>query len=156
MKLKDAQRLESLLDQNEVSSLSEVHENASIQRAMEDAMLVRKALHQTLPTTGWSKDVASRLQPYLKDAPRASWLEKLRHTLSDIFYIPTLRWGLAAVVVLALFAPMGYLSLWYNTPSVEYVTSDLPGATIMIQVLTDDRGSEDQIVWVIGDEGATS
>lgn len=156
MKLKDALRLESHLDKQEVPPTSGKPENALFQRAFEDARLVRTALHKTLPTSDWSKDVASRLRPYLKEAPKASWLETLCETLTASFYAPSFRWGLAAAVVLALFAPMGYLSLWYETPSADYVTSDLPGATILIQVLTDDRGSENQIVWVIGDEGATS
>ena len=168
MKTDDALRLERCLDGRAPETERERHRFLSqsqpdIRRADEDARLVRNALRRVLAVDSLDTDIAASVRAEISRTPRESGLERWWSQLREMFYQPTFRWAAAVAVLAALLLPVGYWSAGLpgepaGLPSQihnDYLDSDLPGATLLVETMMDDRGNKDEIVWVIADEGAT-
>lgn len=167
MKPEEAERLERCLDGLAPELEQRRHRElaasrADLRRADDDARLVRQAIRRALPVNSLATDVTSEIREALSRSPRENPAERWRGWLQGMLYQPSFRWASAVAVLAVLLTPVGYLGLGISGSAdtafeipADYLDTGLPGATILVEVLMDEQGIENEIVWVIGSEGAT-
>lgn len=128
-----------------------------------DAELVRRAIHKALPSHDLDTEIGVQVLRRIKALPRESAWEAFVRRLEDFSALPQARWGVAMALLLLLLLPVGYIGGEFGGlgdgasvgEEFEYLGSGIPGATIVVQTVPEAGGTENEIVWVIGTDGAS-